>query len=92
MGQETISRLQSKTFKAALRGFVFNAVAVAAIIFGKTFDLDAIGRYFELGWFLLIAGYNMWEFRNAGKGRVEAEKQIQPLPWKQEIQSLRRNP
>lgn len=88
--EETISRLQSSTFRAALKGFIANGLAIVAIFTGSQFDLASVDKWIEFGFLVLPMVYSMLQFKNAMKGRVNAEAKIAPLPWRDEIKSIKK--
>ena len=88
--KEVISRLQSSTVRSALTLIVVNVLTLVTVFTGKALDIEAIKGAMELwlpiGINLLSVGLG-WR---AYKGRVNAEKKIEPLPWKDELKSLKK--
>lgn len=88
---ETISRLQSSTVQSALKLVVINIAVLVVTFTGITMDIEAIKSMTET-W--LPLGINVlsayWGYK-AITGRVSATSTIQPLPWREEIASIKKD-
>ena len=85
---DTISRLQSGSVRNAIVLIVVNVLVLVSAIAGKVFDVDAIKEAMEFWLPQVINALTVYWGWRAYKGRVEAQKQIEPLPWKDEIKTL----
>ena len=86
---ETISRLQSSTVRNALILVIVNVLTIVTVFTGKTLNIEAIKTGLDMGLPLAINVASVWWGWRAYRGRVIADTRIQPLPWKEEIQSLK---
>lgn len=84
----TISRLQSGSVRASIIQIVLGVLSIVSVFTGIVFDIEIIKAALENGVTIVTSAFSVYLAWKAYKGRVEAEKQIQPLPWRQEIKTL----
>jgi hypothetical protein len=75
--ESPIPALQSDTIKAALKGLIINAMTLATVATGKTFDVTFIQQMIDAGVPTLINVISMYYYWRAWQGRVNATKTIQ---------------
>lgn len=75
---ETIEKLQSSTVRAALIAMIINILTLFGIFTGKVFDIEAIKQGLELGLPAIINIATVYLGWKAYKGRVSADKKIDP--------------
>lgn len=85
---ETISRLQSSSVRNSLVLIVVNVLALVSVFTGKVFDIDAIKAAMDTWLPLAINAATAYWGWKAYKGRVNATREIEPLPIREEIKSI----
>ncbi len=85
---DTISRLQSGSVRASIIQIVLGVLSIVSVFTGIVFDVEVIKTALENGVTIVTSALSVYLAYKAYKGRVEAQKQIEPLPWRQEIKTL----
>lgn len=75
--QDTITRLQSSTVRAALVLIIINVLTLIATFTGKTFDIDAIQNALNTWLPIAIQIASAWFGWKAYSGRVSATQKIE---------------
>ena len=78
--EDVITRLQSDTVKAALKGAIINVVTLVAVATGKVFDIQQIQMAVDLGIPALVNIVSLYYYYKAYKGRVNATQAIATKP------------